>query len=44
MELVFDVAKDKEKREKGATNLVVIARDRSGVDMLHKEGVIAQIG
>ena len=43
MELVFDITKDKEKREKGAANLVVLSRERSGVEMLQKEGVIAQI-
>ena len=36
-------AEDKEKREKGAANLVVLSRERSGVEMLQKEGVIAQI-
>ena len=42
-ELVFDVGNDKEKREKGADNLVVIAREKSGAEMLHKEGAIPQI-
>ena len=28
MELVFDITKDKEKREKGSANLVVLARER----------------
>ena len=42
-ELVFDVGNDKEKREKGADNLVVIAREKSGAEMLHKEGAIERI-
>ena len=42
-ELVFDVTKDKEKREKGADNLVVLAREKSGAEMLHKEGAIPQM-
>lgn len=42
-ELVFDVGNDKEKREKGADNLVVLAREKSGAEMLHKEGAIERI-
>ena len=42
-EIVFDPAKDKEKREKAADNLVVLARERNGADMLFKEGAIPQI-
>ena len=42
-ELVFDVTNDKEKREKGADNLVVLAREKSGAEMLHKEGAVPQI-
>ena len=42
-EIVFDPAKDQEKREKGADNLVVLARERAGAEMLHKEGAISRI-
>ena len=42
-EIVFDPSKDKEKREKGADNLVVLARERAGAEMLHKEGAIPRI-
>ena len=43
-ELVFDITKEKDKREQAANNLVVLARERSGADMLSKEGAIPQIG
>ena len=43
-EIVFDPTKEKDKREKAADNLVVLARDRAGAEALHKEGVINQIG
>jgi len=42
-EIVFDPAKDKEKREKAADNLVVLGRERNGADLLFKEGAILQI-
>ena len=42
-EIVFDIGKDKEKREKAADNLVVLAREKSGAEMLVKEGAIPQI-
>ena len=42
-EIVFDVTKDKEKREKAADNLVVLARERDGADMLFKDGVLPHI-
>ena len=42
-EIVFDLTGDKEKREKAADNLVVLARERSGAEMLHKEGAVPQI-
>ena len=42
-EIVFDLTGDKEKREKAADNLVVLAREKSGAEMLHKEGAVPQI-
>eukprot|EP00095_Tigriopus_kingsejongensis_P001782 snap_masked-scaffold225_size250570-processed-gene-1.3 protein:Tk01782 transcript:snap_masked-scaffold225_size250570-processed-gene-1.3-mRNA-1 annotation:"protein unc-45 homolog b" len=39
-EIVFDPSVDKEKREKGADNLVYLARERSGAEVLMKEGVV----
>lgn len=42
-DIVFDVSVEKEKREKGADNLVVLARERAGAEALHKEGVILRI-
>lgn len=42
-ELVFDPSNDVEKREKGADNLVVLARERAGADVLYKEGAIPKI-
>ena len=43
IEIVFDPKNDKEKREKGADNLIVLARERAGAEVLYKEGVINQI-
>ena len=42
-EIVFDIAKEQEKREKAADNLVVLAREKSGAELLYKEGAIPQI-
>jgi len=42
-EIVFDIEKDKEKREKAADNLVVLGREKNGAEMLFKEGAIPQI-
>ena len=42
-EIVFDIEKEREKREKGADNLVVLARERAGAELLFKEGVVPQI-
>merc|ERR1711879_501473 len=37
LELVFDLEKEKDKREQGAANLIVLAKDRSGAELLQKE-------
>ncbi len=42
-EIVFDPSKEKEKREKAADNLVYLAREKSGADVLFKEGAVQQI-
>ena len=42
-ELVFNIEADTEKREKAADNLIVLARDKSGAELLYKEGVIQKI-
>ena len=42
-EIVFDPSKDKESREKGADNLVYLAKERAGAEVLHKEGVVPKI-
>ncbi len=42
-ELVFDPSKEDDRREKGADNLVVLARDRAGAEALVKEGIVANI-
>ena len=42
-EIVFDITKDTEKREKAADNLIVLGRERDGADMLFKDGVLPQI-
>ena len=42
-EIVFDPTKETEKREKGAQNLVVLAREKSGAEVLFKEGAVERI-
>merc|ERR1711953_422133 len=42
-ELVFTLEGDTEKREKGADNLIVLAREKAGAKLLYKEGVVARI-
>ncbi|XP_030373761.1 protein unc-45 homolog B [Scaptodrosophila lebanonensis] len=43
MELTFDVALPLEKRRSGANNLVVLARETAGAELLYKENCIAKI-
>lgn len=42
-EIVFDPNQDLDRRQKGADNLVVLAREASGADVLFKEGVVPNI-
>ena len=42
-ELVLDPSKDGEKRKKAADNLVYLARDKAGAEILFKEGSVQQI-
>ena len=42
-ELVFNLEAETEKREKGADNLIVLAREKAGAELLYKEGVVAKI-
>merc|ERR1719445_2304564 len=42
-ELVFNLEGDTEKREKGADNLIVLAREKAGSELLYKEGAVAKI-
>ena len=42
-EIVFDLTKEQEKREQAANNLVVLARERAGSELLYKEGVVPEI-
>ena len=42
-EIVFDLEKEREKREKAADNLVVLGGERAGAELLFKEGVVPQI-
>ncbi|XP_063540914.1 protein unc-45 homolog B [Cydia strobilella] len=41
--LVFDVAEDKEKREKAMANLVVLAKENSGANIMFNNGVVQKI-
>eukprot|EP00090_Calanus_glacialis_P004732 TRINITY_DN13559_c0_g1_i1.p1 TRINITY_DN13559_c0_g1~~TRINITY_DN13559_c0_g1_i1.p1 ORF type:complete len:1002 (-),score=408.50 TRINITY_DN13559_c0_g1_i1:92-3097(-) len=42
-ELVFNVEEEMEKREKAADNMIVLAKDRVGAELLFKEGVVQKI-
>ena len=42
-EIVFDPSQPLEKREKGADNLIYIARERTGAELLFKEGAVNKI-
>eukprot|EP00096_Caligus_rogercresseyi_P016764 TRINITY_DN965_c0_g1_i1.p1 TRINITY_DN965_c0_g1~~TRINITY_DN965_c0_g1_i1.p1 ORF type:complete len:973 (+),score=328.63 TRINITY_DN965_c0_g1_i1:292-3210(+) len=42
-EIVFDPTQETEKREKAADNLIVLAREKGGAEMLEKEGVVEKI-
>lgn len=42
-EIVFDPQQDEERREKGADNLVVLSREKSGTEALFKEDVVPRI-
>jgi hypothetical protein len=43
LEIVFDPSQPLEKREKGADNLIYLARERTGADILYKEGAASKI-
>jgi hypothetical protein len=42
-EIVFDPSQEQDKREKGADNLIVLAREKSGAEALFKEGAVPKI-
>merc|ERR1711963_102609 len=42
-DIVFNLEADTEKREKAADNLIVLARERDGADLLFKNGIVPQI-
>eukprot|EP00091_Calanus_sinicus_P025590 TRINITY_DN9837_c0_g1_i1.p1 TRINITY_DN9837_c0_g1~~TRINITY_DN9837_c0_g1_i1.p1 ORF type:complete len:251 (-),score=99.22 TRINITY_DN9837_c0_g1_i1:261-1013(-) len=42
-DIVFTIEGDIEKREKGADNLIVLAREKAGAELLFKEGVVERI-
>merc|ERR1719445_1102018 len=42
-DIVFTIEGETEKREKGADNLIVLAREKAGAELLYKEGVVARI-
>lgn len=43
-DIAFDIAADKSKRETAMGNLVVLAREKAGTDIMFQEGVITRIG
>ncbi|XP_058799636.1 protein unc-45 homolog B [Phymastichus coffea] len=42
-ELAFDISTDKEKRETAMNNLLVLAREKAGADIMFKQGVSTKI-
>lgn len=42
-ELVFNIEEEKEKREKAADNMIVLAKENVGAELLFKEGVVPKI-
>ena len=42
-DIVFNLEKEQDKRKTASDNLVVLARERAGAELLHKEGVIPKI-
>lgn len=43
MELVFNAEEEKDKRETAADNMITLAREKVGAELLFKEGVIGKI-
>jgi len=43
MELVFNAEEEKDKRETAADNMITLAREKVGAELLYKEGVIGKI-
>ena len=41
--VVFNLEAESEKREKAADNLIVLAREKAGAQLLFKEGVVQRI-
>ncbi|XP_012288302.1 protein unc-45 homolog B [Orussus abietinus] len=42
-EVAFDISKDKEHRESGMNNLLVLAKERAGAEVMFKEGIVSKI-
>ena len=42
-DIVFNLEADSDKREKAADNLIVLAREKDGADLLFKNGIVPQI-
>lgn len=42
-ELAFDISTDKEKRETAMNNLLVLAREKAGAEVMFKQGVSTKI-
>uniref|UniRef100_A0A182T2Z1 UNC-45/Cro1/She4 central domain-containing protein n=1 Tax=Anopheles maculatus TaxID=74869 RepID=A0A182T2Z1_9DIPT len=43
-EIAFDIGAPKDKREQAMSNIVVLAREQAGVEVMMKEGVVTRIG
>jgi len=42
-QIVFDIEADKDKREKAADNMIVLAKENAGAEILYNDGVVPKI-
>ena len=43
MDITFDVTRDNEQRQTAMNNLLVLARERAGAELMFKEGIVNKI-
>lgn len=44
MELAFDIGAERSKRETAMSNLVVLAREKAGADVMFRENIATRVG